>query len=205
MKVIGLTGGIGSGKSTASAYMKEKGCLILDADMLSRQMTEKGSPALGEIRKAFGDGFFLEDGTLDRKALGDLVFSDKRKLELLSDIVTRKVIEAIDEELQRLKDSGSGEIAVIDAPLLFECGLAGMADENWLVTADTESRINRVAKRDGLSRKQILSRIENQMPQEEKERLSDLTLDNSGPAEELFRQIDENIERVKDENQQRGN
>ncbi|MFR2965192.1 MAG: dephospho-CoA kinase [Anaerovoracaceae bacterium] len=103
MKVIGLTGGIGSGKSTVSAYMKEKGCEIIDADLISRQMTEKDSPALDEIREAFGDGFFLGDGSLDRKALGDLVFSDENKRGILQEIVTKKVVKTIDETLRRLK------------------------------------------------------------------------------------------------------
>lgn len=94
MKVIGLTGGIGSGKSTVSAYMKEKGCEIIDADLISRQMTEKDSPALDEIRKAC-DGFFLGDGSLDRKALGDLVFSDENKRGILQEIVTKKVVKSI--------------------------------------------------------------------------------------------------------------
>ena len=199
MKVIGLTGGIGSGKSTVSAYMKEKGCEIIDADLISRQMTEKDSPALDEIREAFGDGFFLGDGSLDRKALGDLVFSDENKRGILQEIVTKKVVKTIDERLRRLKESGFSGIAVIDAPLLFECGMEDMADENWLVTAGLESRIERVCRRDGLSREQILSRIESQMSQEEKEKYSRCILDNSGTAEELFCQIDRNLERVKNE------
>lgn len=199
MKVIGLTGGIGSGKSTVSAYMKEKGCEIIDADLISRQMTEKDSPALDEIKEAFGDGFFLGDGSLDRKALGNLVFSDENKRGILQEIVTKKVVRTIDERLRMLKESGFSGIAVIDAPLLFECGMEDMADENWLVTAGLESRIERVSRRDGLSREQVLSRIESQMSQEEKEKYSRCILDNSGTAEELFCQIDRNLERVKNE------
>lgn len=199
MKVIGLTGGIGSGKSTVSAYMKEKGCEIIDADLISRQMTEKDSPALDEIREAFGGGFFLGDGSLDRKALGDLVFSDENKRGILQEIVTKKVVKTIDERLRMLKESGFSGIAVIDAPLLFECGMEDMADESWLVTAGLESRIERVSRRDGLSREQVLSRIESQMSQEEKEKYSRCILDNSGTAEELFCQIDRNLERVKNE------
>lgn len=199
MKVIGLTGGIGSGKSTVSAYLLKKGCEIIDADLISREMTEKDSPALGEIREAFGDAVFQKDGSLDRKTLGDMVFSDKNKLETLQNIVTKKVIETIDGRLLALKKKGFCGIAVIDAPLLLECGLENMADENWLVAADLELRIERVAERDGLSREQILSRIENQMPQEEKKKYCSCILDNSGTLDALLRSIDSNIERVKNE------
>ncbi len=197
MKIIGLTGGIGSGKSTASAYMKEKGCEIIDADIIARQMTAKGAPALKEIREAFGDGFFLEDGSLNRKALGDLVFSDREKLAFLQRIVTEKVIEAIEKELLSLRKKGFSGIAVIDAPLLFECGMEDIADENWLVSADLEKRIERVSRRDNLSRGQVISRINCQMSQEEKEKYSRCILDNSGTEGELFCQIDRNLERVR--------
>lgn len=199
MKVIGLTGGIGAGKSTASAYLKEKGCIIIDADLISRNMTEKGSPALKDIRESFGEKYFFSDGSLNRKALGDLVFSNSEELDTLQKIITDKVVETIDGELSKLRKSEFEGIAIIDAPLLFECGMKNMADENWLVTADLDVRIARVAKRDGLSREQILSRINNQMSEEEKKKHCSCVLDNSGTEDALFRQIELNIERVKHE------
>lgn len=199
MKVIGLTGGIGSGKSTVSAYMKEKGCRIIDADFISQKMTEKGSPALNDIRQAFGEEYFFEDGSLDRKGLGELVFSDREKLSVLQEIITEKVVEQIKSDIIKLSKSGFEGIAVVDAPLLFECGMEALGDENWLVTADIKQRINRVSQRDNLSSEQIMSRMENQMPQEEKEKYCRCILDNSGTREELFMQIDKNIERVKNE------
>ena len=199
MFIIGLTGGIGTGKSTVSSYLENKGCLILDADKISRQMTEKGQPALEDIGKAFGFHLINEDGNLDRQALGNIVFNDKEKLDILQSIITQKVVEHIDNRLIELKNSNVKGIVVIDAPLLFECGMEGLADENWLVSASLDVRLERVKKRDGLSETEILSRINNQMPNEEKEKLSQVILDNSTTLEELYKQIDMNLERVKNE------
>ena len=198
MIIIGLTGGIGTGKSTVSNYLKEHNCLILDADAISRQMTEKGQPALIDIAKAFGEDL-LVDGVLDRQALGNIVFNDKKKLDILQSIITNKVVEYINIRIEELKAERYNGIVVIDAPLLFECGMEGIADENWLVSASLDVRLQRVSQRDGLSEEQILSRINNQMPQEEKEKLSQVILDNSGSLEDLYKQINENLERIKDE------
>ena len=198
MIIIGLTGGIGTGKSTVSNYLKEHNCLILDADAISRQMTEKGQPALIDIAKAFGEDL-LVDGVLDRQALGNIVFNDKEKLDILQSIITNKVVENINTRIEELKAERYNGIVVIDAPLLFECGMEGIADENWLVSASLDVRLQRVSQRDGLSEEQILSRINNQMPQEEKEKLSQVILDNSGTLEDLYKQINENLERIKDE------
>lgn len=198
MIIIGLTGGIGTGKSTVSNYLKEHNCLILDADAISRQMTEKGQPALIDIAKAFGEDL-LVDGVLDRQALGNIVFNDKEKLDILQSIITNKVVEYINTRIEELKAERFNGIVVIDAPLLFECGMEGIADENWLVSASLDVRLQRVSQRDGLSEEQILSRINNQMPQEEKEKLSQVILDNSGSLEDLYKQINENLERIKDE------
>lgn len=199
MKVIGLTGGIGTGKSTVSDYLEKKGCLIIDADALSREMTQKGKPAVKEIAIAFGNHLVDEDGNLDRKALGKIVFNDKEKLDILQAIITNKVVEYIEESILSLKTDNYDGIVVIDAPLLFECGMEHMSDENWLVAADLDVRLERVKKRDGLSEEEILSRINNQMSQEDKEKKSNCVLNNSGSLGELYSQIDKNLERIQDE------
>jgi dephospho-CoA kinase len=199
MFIIGLTGGIGTGKSTVSSYLENKGCLILDADKISRQMTEKGQPALEDIGRIFGFHLINEDGNLDRQALGNIVFSNKEKLDILQSIITQKVVEHINNRLIELKNNDTKGIVVIDAPLLFECGMEGLADENWLVIASLDVRLERVKRRDGLSENEILSRINNQMPQEDKEKLSQVILDNSTTLDELYRQIDVNLDRVKKE------
>ena len=197
MKIIGLTGGIGTGKSTVSAYLKEKGCVILDADKMSRQLTAPGGDALPAIRITFGDEVFYDDGTLDRKKLGSIVFNDADKLKALEEITTQKVVEQTIDGLVRLRKASYNGIVIIDAPLLFECGMQVLAEENWLVTAGLKVRIERIIKRDGLDRQSILDRINNQMNDEEKMTMADYVIDNSGNLESLYQQIDKLIERVK--------
>jgi len=197
MKIIGLTGGIGTGKSTVSAYLKEKGCVILDADKMSRQLTAPGGKALPEIRRIFGAEVFSDDGTLDRKKLGNIVFNNADKLKALEEITTQKVVEQTIDGLVRLRKASYNGIVIIDAPLLFECGMQVLAEANWLVPARLEVRIERIIKRDGLDRQSILDRINNQMNDEEKMTMADYVIDNSGNLESLYQQIDKLIERVK--------
>lgn len=199
MIVIGLTGGTGSGKSTVAAYLKEKGCHIIDADKISRELTAKGGEALGAIMSAFGQDVFFEDGSLDRKKLGTIVFNDTQKLKILEGIITRKVIELTLQRIAKLKVQGNESIVVLDAPLLFECGMNDCTDENWLVICEQEQRVNRLMKRDGMERQSIFDRMANQLRDDEKIILADYIIDNSGTLEELYRQIDSLIERVENE------
>ncbi|MGN0736384.1 MAG: dephospho-CoA kinase [Anaerovoracaceae bacterium] len=199
MKVIGLTGGTGSGKSTVATYLENKGCVIIDADEISRELTKPGGEALEPIRRRFGDEVFFEDGTLDRKKLGTIVFNDNVKLrsleEITTDIVVRKVLEKVDH----LKNQGFDGIVILDAPLLFECGMKDFTDENWLVTCDLENRIQRLIDRDGISRQNILDRIANQLSDEQKRMMADRVIENSGSLSELYSRIDRFIERAEDE------
>lgn len=199
MKVIGLTGGTGSGKSTVSTYLREKGCCIIDADKISRELTAKGGDAIEPIRAKFGDGVFFEDGSLHRKKLADIVFNDKEKLKVLEEITTQNVIRIVTEKIEELRKIGDKRIVILDAPLLFECGMNGFADENWLVICDKESRIKRLMKRDGLERHSIMDRMANQLSDEEKLLMADVVIDNSGSLNELYSRIDRLIERVENE------
>ena len=189
MKIIGLTGGIGTGKSTVSAYLAQKGCKIIDADLISHQMTEAGSPCLAEIKDAFGEDVFLCDGNLDRKKVGRLVFADAEKKKTLEQIITRRVIE---KTLRILQDGRARQetLVVLDAPLLFECGMQRYTDETWLVVCRTETRLRRIAARDGLAEEDIQKRIANQMSTEQKEKLADYIIDNSRDLAWLYAQID---------------
>ena len=189
MKIIGLTGGIGTGKSTVSAYLAQKGCKIIDADLISHQMTEAGSPCLAEIKDAFGEDVFLCDGNLDRKKVGRLVFADAEKKKTLEQIITRRVIE---KTLRILQDCRARQetLVVLDAPLLFECGMQRYTDETWLVVCRTETRLRRIAARDGLAEEDIQKRIANQMSTEQKEKLADYIIDNSRDLAWLYAQID---------------
>lgn len=199
MKIVGLTGGIGSGKSTVSNYLKHKGCLIIDADEISRAVTGPGGPALEPILLEFGVQVFNEDGTLNRKAMSDLVFSDEMKKRKLEDIVVTMVINEFHAQIAHLKAENFKGIVVFDAPLLFEFGLQQYVDESWFVTASIEIRVARVVKRDGITREEVMNRIENQMPSYDKERLADYTINNSLDTAWLFEQVDRLLYRLKAE------
>lgn len=196
MKVIGLTGGTGSGKSTVAAYLEKKGCIIIDADKISRELTKPGGEALEPIRIRFGDDVFFEDGSLDRKKLGRIVFKDNAKLRSLEEITTDIVIKKTLEKVEQLKKKGFEGSVILDAPLLFECGMKDCTDENWLVTCDLEKRIQRLIDRDGLSRESIMNRMANQLSDERKRMMADRVIENSGNLSELYSRIDRIIERA---------
>ena len=199
MIIIGLTGGIGSGKSTVSSYLKSRGCLIIDSDEISRAVTGPGGPALEPILMEFGAKVFNDDGTLDRKAMSDLVFSDDNKRRKLEDIVVTMVINEFHAQIEHLRETDYQGIVVFDAPLLFEFGLQQYVDESWFITASTETRIQRVMKRDHVTREEVMERINAQMPSYEKERLADHTINNSLDEDWLFQQIESHLYRLRSE------
>ena len=190
MKVIGLTGGIGSGKSTVSEYLSKKGYTVIDADAISRAATGPGGPALEPILMEFGAGVFNDDGTLDRRALADIVFTDEERRHKLEDIVCTLVKDEFMAEVEHLIEEGHKGPVFFDAPLLFEMGLENSVDESWLVTAGIELRAYRVMKRDGLTREEVMRRILSQMPDSEKEELADHVIINSLDLNWLFEQVD---------------
>ena len=195
MKVIGLTGGIGTGKSTVSAYLKEKQIPVIDADAIARDMTKPGAPVLPKISALLGESVLLPDGSLNRKAVADLIFQDSALLKAYEALTTREVIAQCQREIERCREEGGCSMAVLDAPLLFESGADRFVDETWLVCADLEVRLARVARRDGTSREQILRRIDHQMPDEEKKALADHVIDNSLDVSRLYEQVDRLMER----------
>jgi len=207
MKIIGLTGGIGSGKSTVSNYLTEKGYHVLDADQIAREIVLPGSEMLIRLTAAFGDEIINEDGTLNRKKLAAIVFSDPEKKKTLDGLMHTEILELIHERILRYREkaetvAAKGDpgkkyrVIFIDAPLLFETGLDKNVSEVWVIDADDETRIKRIMERDGLEREEILSRINSQMPRDEKNRRADVILDNTGDQESLYRQIDMLLERI---------
>ena len=190
MKVIGLTGGIGAGKSTVTNYLRKQGYLVIDADAIAHQITEKGSPALKKIALYFGAEVLYEDGSLNRKKLAAFVFSDEEKKRQLEQLTTVEVVYIIKTQLEDLRKKGKQDIVFVDAPLLFETGADKLTDMVWLVDADMEARISRVMDRDGTSREAVVSRVQNQMDSSEKKKLSAEIIDNSKGKEELYQQIE---------------
>lgn len=184
MRVIGLTGGIASGKSTVAKILEQLGAAVIDADQLSREAVLPGMPAHAEIVAAFGDSILTGQGTIDRKRLAELVFTDdeaRKRLEGITHPAIRKLAEA---RLSALREK-KVPIAVYMAPLLFEAGVADRMDEVWVVYSDRETQIRRAMSRDGMSRHEVEQRLDAQMPIDEKVRRGTLVIENMGGIEEL--------------------
>jgi len=189
-KVIGLTGGIASGKSTVSKLLKEMGAIIIDADLIARDIVGKGSEALKEIVDRFGEKVLKEDGSLDRKALANIVFNDTEKLRILNEITHPRIIGKIKDLINFFSQRGE-KIVIIDAALLIESNLHKIVDEVWLVYLDKNLQIERLMARDNISFLDALKRIESQMPIEEKLPYADKVIDNSRSLEELKEKVEE--------------
>lgn len=181
MRIIGITGGTGAGKSVLSAELKKCGATIIDADAISRQVTAKNGAAFDEIIKCFGAEVVAESGELDRKKLGGIVFSDAKKLELLEAITHKHIFNEIQSELDRC----TTEIAVMDVPLLFSSYFPFKCDVTVAVIADEETRLGRIVKRDGISRADAVLRMKNQMSNEEYKRFADICFENTGDIKKV--------------------
>ena len=182
MKVIGLTGGIASGKSTASAYLRELGAAIVDADAISRASTRCGGAAFEAVCAAFGD-ILGADGEIDRRKLGGIVFADEDARRKLNSIVHPAVMAESRAQIENARASGV-KVCILDVPLLFETGMEKLCDETWLIYVPREEQIRRMAERDGLDAAAAAARIDSQMPLEEKLKRADVAIDASGTIEQ---------------------
>lgn len=189
--VIGLTGGIATGKSTASNILKERGFYIVDADIASRKAVEKNSTGLKQVQEVFGDQAII-DGEMNRQYVGSVVFKDEAMRLKLNNIIHPIVRDIMDAE----KKFGleKGKKVIMDIPLLFENKLQDTVDETWLVYTTEETQISRLKQRNQLSDDEATSRIQSQMPIEEKKQLADEIIDNNGTLEELAQNIETLIE-----------
>lgn len=186
-KIIGLTGGIASGKTTVSDYLKARGYTVLDADAYSRKTTAKNGPAIPAIKQAFGDDIVNTSGELDRKKLGSIIFNDADKRRELNEIVHPLIREMMNSDEQKFIKEGH---VFLDIPLLFENGLNERCDFVVTVFVDRDTQIKRLTARNDLTVEEAEARINSQMPLTEKVRMSEYHLDNNGNLEELYEQID---------------
>ena len=191
--VIGLTGGIGSGKSTVSEYLMSRGFPVADADDISRKVVRPGSPALAELAEALGPEILKEDGTLDRGYTADLVFDDEAKRRAMEKIMWKAIGESIDREIEAYRQEGH-KVIFVDAPLLFEAGLEKQMDQVWVVHADDDLRLQRVMERDGADAASVRARMSSQFSEQQRLDLADVILDNNGTRAELLAQVEEQIE-----------
>ena len=190
MKVIGITGGIGAGKSTVSGYLASLGYPVFDADEVSRGLTAAGSPVVDELAETFGEEILVRKGVLSREKLAEIVFSDPDNNRKLMQIVTMKVREAGQKWISDYRKKEKYDIIILDIPLLFETGSEDLCDAVWFITADDEVRRRRVMERDGVTAEQVERRMRSQMPEKEKAERSDEIVDNSRGVEELHRTVD---------------
>ena len=196
---VGLTGGIGCGKSTVARMMRDLGCHIIDADAISRNLAEPGQPAYREILSAFGKEILLADSRLDRAKIAHLVFSDASKLLTLNKILHPRVIAEEERQLVELARTEADAVAVVEAALLIEAGHHKLLERLIVVWCRPEQQIERLTNPRGraMSREDVLQRIAAQMPLDEKRRLATDEIDNSGSLAATQKQVTELVARLK--------
>ncbi|TYO94502.1 dephospho-CoA kinase [Desulfallas thermosapovorans] len=189
MLVVGLTGNIGSGKSSVARFLKEMGARVIDTDQVARDVVAPGTPALNQIIKHFGTGILNADGTLDRPKMARIVFNDPEALKRLNSIVHPAIRAEILKDIADYKTKRDAPLLVIEAPLLIETGMNNIVDQVWLVTVDAKTQIQRVMKRDNATAEQVTRRLAAQMPQEDKLPYAHRVIDNSGTPGETLQQL----------------
>jgi dephospho-CoA kinase len=180
--VVGLTGGIGSGKSTAASCFLEHGAVVIDADGISRNLTAPGSPVIGELVETFGPGILQPDGALDRAALATIVFNDEHSLSALNAIMHPRIRT---EALSQISKANLNQIVVYDMPLLVETDSVELCDVVVVIDIDDARQVERLVESRGMSREQAEARIRNQSPREVRNLAATWVIDNNGTRQEF--------------------
>lgn len=196
MKVIGLTGGTGSGKSVVSKSLFAAGAVIVDADKIAHEIIRKGEPAYHEIIEYYGTGILDGEGNIIRKRLGEIVFHDTEKLAFLNQCTHKYITAEVNRQIAAAKEAGIAKAIIVDAPLLLEAGLEKVCDLVWVVYADPEVRAQRVMARDGITYELAKARIANQKSWEEYKQAADAVIDNSKDLAFLQEQLDEMLKTI---------
>ncbi len=189
MLTIGVTGGIGSGKSTVTKILGELGAPIIDADKVGHAIYAPDGPAYADMIAAFGRGILASDGTIDRKKLGPIVFGDAGALKRLNAIVHPKMFARMREMIEHLRAGGERNAIVVEAAILIEANWQALFDEIWLVTASQERVVERIERDRGLKPEQTEARIRAQLPDEERQKHSTLVITNNGSIDELGEKV----------------
>ena len=186
--IVGLTGGIASGKSEAARMLGDMGARCVDADAISRRLTSEPGETLDAIRAEFGDGVFDEDGALIRSKLADIVFGDPLKRKALDALTHPAIQKTMMDEVEQADKAGE-KIVFLNVPLLFETGMDALCDETWLISCDEDMQLERLMERDSIDEAQAQARISSQMPLEEKTRRATVVIDNRGQLDRLYAQL----------------
>lgn len=189
MILVGLTGGVATGKSTVAKMFGRCGAVVIDADQLAREVVQPGKPAWRDIVRRFGKSVLNVDRTINRQRLGSIVFQIRKKLRQLERIIHPRVAREQARLTRRAAQNNPHAVVIYDVPLLFEAGIDKRVDKIVVVTADRETQIARLSKRNGLSRSEALRRIRSQMPMNKKCRLADFVLDGTKDKRSLKKDV----------------
>jgi dephospho-CoA kinase len=189
MIVVGLTGGVATGKSTVAKMFKQCGAVVIDADQLAHDAVKPGKPAWRQIVKAFGKAVLNPDRTLNRRELGAIVFGNRAKLRQLERIIHPRVAREQTRLTKAIARKHPKAVVIYDVPLLFEAGIGKRVDQTIVVTADRNTQIVRLKKRNGLSRTEAIRRIRTQMPLSKKARLADIVIDGTLRRQDAMKTI----------------
>ena len=190
MKVIGLTGGIGSGKSTVSQFLRELGAVLIDADRVGHEAYRPNTETWREVVAAFGEQILTPDGEIDRRELGEIVFSSPESLARLNLIVHPRMYEMMKARIEECRQRGV-DVVVLEAAILLEVGWTPLVDEVWVTVAPESTVVERTRERTGLPEEQILARIRSQMSSEERAKHADVVINNDGTQDELKAKVKE--------------
>ena len=189
MKVIGLTGGIGSGKSTVSKFLAHLGAVVIDADKVGHEVFKPGTKAWQEVVDAFGQGIISADGTIDRRKLGEIVFSNPGARAKLNQVMHPLIYKQVKSQMEEYGRKGAA-IIIVEAPLLLEVGWKSLVDEVWVTSASEATVIKRLKEQKGLSEAQSLARIRAQLTDEERIRQADVVIDTNCALDELKERVE---------------
>jgi len=198
MVIVGLTGGIGSGKSTVARMLKDEGAHVIDFDYLARRVVEPDKPAWRDIVDYFGPEILSSDGTVNRSALAKIVFSDDKRRKVLEGFTHPRIFEEKDALIRAIKEKDPCSIAIVDVPLLFELDLRDMFDKVILAYVPRAMQIRRVLKKGALGREEVEKRLNAQIPIEEKRSLSDYVIHNEGSLKDTRDQVRKIIRELKE-------
>ncbi len=188
-KVICLTGGMASGKSTAARFLKAQGAHVIDADVLGHRTYEPGSPAHAKVVQTFGRDVLAADGSIDRRMLGAKVFGKPSELGKLTDIVWPAIRQLAEAEIAAVRAAGTPRVVVLEAAVLFEAGWQNLGDEIWVVIVDREVAIARAMQRDNMPQATAESRLDAQLSNAERADRADVVIDNNGLPEAMLEQL----------------
>lgn len=197
MLVVGLTGGMCCGKSTVSSMLEELSCLIIDADQISRKVVEPGAPAWKRIVKVFGDGILNKDKSLNRKKLGSIIFGDSAKRKLLNSILHPLILKEEERQIREAARKGEHQIVIVSAALMIEAGVYKRFQKIIVVHCSKETQLQRIMKRENVSRKEALQRRASQLSNAEKKKYASYLINTSGPFTQTRKQVVHVYEKLK--------